>query len=50
MPTVQELLDLTGRVAVVAGGAGLHGFQMATALADEESSRNHLYHERTSSC
>lgn len=34
MPTVQELLDLHGRVAVVAGGAGLLGFQMATALAE----------------
>lgn len=34
MPTVQELLDLTGRVAVVPGGAGLLGFQMATALAE----------------
>ncbi|MCX6030368.1 MAG: SDR family oxidoreductase [Chloroflexi bacterium] len=34
MPTVHELFDLTGRVAVVAGGAGLLGFQMATALAE----------------
>ena len=34
MSTVQELFDLTGRVAVVAGGAGLLGFQMATALAE----------------
>jgi NAD(P)-dependent dehydrogenase (short-subunit alcohol dehydrogenase family) len=34
MPTVQELFDLTGRVAVVPGGAGLLGFQMATALAE----------------
>jgi|YNPBryantNP2012_1023418.scaffolds.fasta_scaffold21558_1 NAD(P)-dependent dehydrogenase (short-subunit alcohol dehydrogenase family) len=34
MPTVQELFDLSGRVAVVAGGAGLLGFQMATALAE----------------
>lgn len=34
MPSVQELFDLTGRVAVVAGGAGLLGFQMATALAE----------------
>lgn len=34
MPTVQELLDLSYRVAVVAGGAGLLGFQMATALAE----------------
>src|SRR6478672_9999508 len=34
MPTVQALFDLSGRVAVVAGGAGLLGFQMATALAE----------------
>jgi NAD(P)-dependent dehydrogenase (short-subunit alcohol dehydrogenase family) len=34
MPSVQELFDLGGRVAVVAGGAGLLGFQMATALAE----------------
>lgn len=34
MPTIQDLFDLTGRVAVVAGGAGLLGFQMATALAE----------------
>lgn len=34
MPTVQELLNLDGRVAVVAGGAGLLGSQMATALAE----------------
>ncbi len=34
MPTIQELFDLTGKVAVVPGGAGLLGFQMATALAE----------------
>jgi NAD(P)-dependent dehydrogenase (short-subunit alcohol dehydrogenase family) len=34
MPTVRELFDLTGRVAIVAGGAGLLGFQSATALAE----------------
>jgi NAD(P)-dependent dehydrogenase (short-subunit alcohol dehydrogenase family) len=34
MKTVQELFDLKGRVAVVSGGAGLLGFQMATALAE----------------
>ena len=34
MPTIQELFSLEGRVAVVAGGAGLLGFQMATALAE----------------
>ena len=34
MPTIQELFDLTGRVAVVPGGAGLLGSQMATALAE----------------
>jgi len=34
MPSVQELFDLSGRVAVVPGGAGLLGFQMATALAE----------------
>lgn len=34
MPTVQELFDLSGRVALVPGGAGLLGCQMATALAE----------------
>jgi len=34
MPTVHDLFSLAGRVAVVAGGAGLLGFQMATALAE----------------
>jgi NAD(P)-dependent dehydrogenase (short-subunit alcohol dehydrogenase family) len=34
MPTIQELFSLEGRVAVIAGGAGLLGFQMATALAE----------------
>jgi NAD(P)-dependent dehydrogenase (short-subunit alcohol dehydrogenase family) len=34
MPTVQELFDLTGRVAVIPGGAGLLGSQMAAALAE----------------
>jgi len=34
MPTVQELFSLDGRVAVIPGGAGLLGFQMATALAE----------------
>ena len=33
MTTVRELFDLTGRTAVVVGGAGLLGFRMATALA-----------------
>jgi NAD(P)-dependent dehydrogenase (short-subunit alcohol dehydrogenase family) len=34
MPSVQELFSLEGKVAVVAGGAGLLGFQMATAMAE----------------
>ena len=34
MPTIQELFDLTGKVAVVPGGGGLLGSQMATALAE----------------
>lgn len=34
MPSLYDLFDLSGRVAVVAGGAGLLGFQMATALAE----------------
>jgi NAD(P)-dependent dehydrogenase (short-subunit alcohol dehydrogenase family) len=34
MKTVHELFDLEGKVAVVVGGAGLLGFQMATALAE----------------
>jgi NAD(P)-dependent dehydrogenase (short-subunit alcohol dehydrogenase family) len=34
MPSVHELFSLEGKVAVVAGGAGLLGFQMATALAE----------------
>jgi NAD(P)-dependent dehydrogenase (short-subunit alcohol dehydrogenase family) len=35
MPTTRELFDLSGRVAIVAGGAGLLGFQIATALAEQ---------------
>lgn len=38
MKTLQELFDLTGRVAVVPGGAGLLGFQMATGLAEAGAS------------
>ena len=34
MPTVHELFSLKDRVAVVVGGAGLLGSQMATALAE----------------
>jgi NAD(P)-dependent dehydrogenase (short-subunit alcohol dehydrogenase family) len=34
MKKVQELMDLSGRTAVVVGGAGLLGYQMATALAE----------------
>jgi NAD(P)-dependent dehydrogenase (short-subunit alcohol dehydrogenase family) len=34
MTTVHDLFSLKGRVAVVAGGAGLLGSQMATALAE----------------
>jgi NAD(P)-dependent dehydrogenase (short-subunit alcohol dehydrogenase family) len=33
-PTVQELIDLTGKVALVTGGARNLGFDMATALAE----------------
>jgi len=33
-PTVPRLFDLTDRVALVVGGAGLLGFQMASALAE----------------
>ncbi len=34
MRTIQELFDMEGRVAIVTGGAGKLGFQMATALAE----------------
>lgn len=34
MPTVQELMSLSGRVGVVTGGSKGLGFQMATALAE----------------
>jgi gluconate 5-dehydrogenase len=37
MTTVKQLLDLTGRVSVVTGGATGIGFQMATALAEAGS-------------
>ena len=33
-PTIQELYDLTGKVALVTGGARNLGFDMATALAE----------------
>ena len=33
-PTIQELYDLTGRVALVTGGARNLGFDMATAMAE----------------
>src|SRR5438067_1505458 len=33
-PTVQELLDLTGRVALITGGCGHLGSAMARALAE----------------
>ena len=33
-PTVQELFDLSGNVALVTGGARTLGYDMATALAE----------------
>src|SRR5690349_10827809 len=37
MATVQQLFDLTGRVAVVTGGSAGLGLQMATALGEAGS-------------
>ena len=34
MRTIQELFNMEGRVAIVTGGAGKLGFQMANALAE----------------
>ena len=43
-PTIHELIDLTGQVAVITGGARNLGLDMATALAEAQGDSSRVLH------